>query len=166
MVSVSPMTNTKTQDELQENLSLSLRCALDLQKILDDERNALKQRAPELISDAVLCKQICVARLAELGDDREAISREFGFDGNDSNMSHLIELCGNATELADTWAQFLDLARSCSELNATNGAAIRVRQGQIDDAIGLLRFGSMDTKTYGPSGEKAGQATTRALTEA
>lgn len=160
------MTPAECTSALQENLELCLQYARDLEEILRHEREALEQRDPTQITETAHSKQVCVEKLAELGRSRNVISRTNGFDENDSSIPKLIDWSGGALLLTKTWLQFLDLARSCNQLNATNGAAIRIRQSQIDDAIGLLRYGSVGTKTYGPTGQKAGEPRTRSLAEA
>lgn len=160
------MTPAECKNVFQENIAESIHCALDLKNILDDERAALEQKDTTALNDAAISKKICVNKLDELDRNRGKIGKECGFPGNAESTPELIEWCDDQQEIKTSWSQFLDIAETCSSLNAGNGAVIRVRQAQVNNALGILRDGTNDVNTYGPTGQNGGEAKTRSLAEA
>lgn len=160
------MTPAECKHAFQENIAESIHYALDLKNILDNERTALEHKDTSALNDAAISKKICVNKLDELDRNRGEIGKECGFPGNAESTSELIEWCDTRHEITTSWSQFLDIAETCSDLNAGNGAVIRVRQAQVNNALGILREGTTDVNTYGPTGQNGGELKTRSLAEA
>jgi flagella synthesis protein FlgN len=160
------MAPAECRNTFQENVTESIHYALELKDILDHERSALEQKDTTALNEAAISKQVCVNKLDDLDKDRGRIATECGFPGNGESTPELIEWCDDQHEIAASWSRFLDIAETCSNLNAGNGAVIRVRQAQVNNALGILRDGTTDVNTYGPTGQNGGELKTRSLAEA
>ncbi len=160
------MTPTECKSVLEDNLSESVHFALDLQHVLDEERDALERRDTDSLTDTAVRKQKCVNKLDELDGKRKVICRTCGFDDSIDGVPQLVEWCDDQKTVLASWEQFLDVAETCSLKNSGNGAIIRVRQAQIKDAIGLLRNGTKKSNTYGPHGQDDDGPNARSLAEA
>lgn len=160
------MTPAQCKSAIQQNLTESIRHALDLKQILDDERAALERKNTSALNDVAISKKQCVTKLDDLDRERRKIGAECGFAEKAESPSELISWCDQQGEIATSWSQFIGIAESCSNLNAENGAIIRVRQGQVNNALQILRDGSTDVNTYGPTGCNGGELRTRSLAEA
>ncbi|MGI9262412.1 MAG: flagella synthesis protein FlgN [Woeseiaceae bacterium] len=160
------MTPAQCKSAFQDNLTESIHHALDLKTILDDERAALEQKDTTALNDVAISKKLCVTKLDDLDSNRRKIGKECGFPENIESPSELIRWCDDQGEVETSWSQFLEVAETCSNLNAENGAIIRVRQGQVNNALLILRDGTTDVNTYGPTGQNGGELKTRSLAEA
>lgn len=160
------MTPAQCNSAIQQNLDESIDLALDLKQILDDERAALEQKDTSALDDVASSKKLCVTRLDDLDSNRRKIGKQCGFADNPENPSELISWCDQQGEVAASWSKFIQIAESCSNLNAENGAIIHVRQGQVNNALQILRDGTTDVNTYGPTGRNGGELKARSLAEA
>lgn len=160
------MTPEECKVALEANLDASMSRALDLKSILDQEREALERNDTMSLRDTAVRKQLCVNELGELDADRTELSKACGFGSTPNAVPQLAGWCDDGDAITASWAEFLDVARECSDMNSGNGAVIRVRQSQIQNAISVLRNGTTDTNTYGPTGQNSGKLGTRSLAEA
>ncbi|MGI9205833.1 MAG: flagella synthesis protein FlgN [Woeseiaceae bacterium] len=160
------MTPTQCKIAFEQNLTESIHHALDLNSVLDNERMALEQKNTTALNDVAVSKKLCVTKLEELDKIRRKIGKECGFSEDDEGPAKLISWCDQHDEIATLWSKFLGIAESCSNVNAANGAIIRVRQGQVNNALLILRDGTADVNTYGPTGRNGGELKTRSLAEA
>lgn len=160
------MTPEQCKTALLGNLDESISHAIALKEILDAERQALEHNDTMSLSDAAVRKRHCIGRLEELDAGRAEISKACGFEPAPDAVAQLAAWCGDGKAVSTSWENFLDVAKQCSVLNSGNGAIIRVRQTQVRDAISLLRDGTTDGSTYGPSGRNSGELGTRSLAEA
>ena len=160
------MTPEECNDALRANLSESLRHASDLRSLLCDEREALTQTDTDALSDTAMQKQICIEQLEALQRSRAQLSEACGYGSQPADIAEWVRQCDHDDVLSQSWTQFLEIARECSDMNSSNGAIIRVRQAQIKSAISLLRDGSTDADTYGPNGRDGDDHRSRSLAEA
>ena len=160
------MTPDECNEALKANLDESIQQALDLRKLLDQEREALARQDTLSLSETAVRKRRCISKLEDLDKSRTDISTARGFGKSPDDIASLVGDCDDAPMLSDSWQRFLDVARECSEINAGNGAIIHVRQEQIKGAISLLRAGNTDSSTYGPNGRERDDSQTRSLAEA
>ncbi|MGH8167849.1 MAG: flagella synthesis protein FlgN [Woeseiaceae bacterium] len=138
MVSPSP---AEPRIRLERIMDESLEGAKELLRILQDERQALENRDAVALGVAAEGKQKCVGRLEVLEAGRRTAAESLDL-------------------AAERWQRFLVVIGRCNELNATNGAIIRLRREQIAVAAKLIGGGTVET--YGPSGtgslSRAGRA--------
>jgi len=160
------MTYDECNEALSENIDESIQNALELRRLLEEEREALERKDTMSLSDTAVQKRQCCNKLDELDKARSDISKSRGFGVNPGEIAKLAARCDDSTLLTQSWNRFLQVARECSDMNSGNGAIIRVRQKQINGAINLLRAGSTDTDTYGPNGESHEDSRTRSLAQA
>ena len=151
---------------LEKNLADSMSEALDLKHILGEERDALERNDTMSLGDTAIRKQLCVNKLEQLDTDRAELSKACGFGSTPNAVPQLASWCDEGDSISSTWTGFLDVAQQCSELNSGNGAIIRVRQSHIQGAINLIRGGSQDVATYGPTGLDSKELGKRSLVEA
>jgi len=160
------MTPEQCKTAIQENLAESMHHALDLKNILDHERTALEQKDTTKLNDVAIGKKQCVSMLNDLDRNRLTIGKKCGFSESAKSTPELIAWCDDQGQVMTSWSQFLDIAETCSNLNAQNGAIIRVRQAQVNNVLGILRDGTTDVNTYGPTGQNGGELKARSLAEA
>ncbi len=160
------MTAAQCKSALQQNLTESIHQALNLKQILEDERTALELQDTTALDDAAISKRHSVGKLDDLDRNRRKIAVECGVVESAESPSELISWCDQQDEIATLWSQFMGIAETCRNLNAENGAIIRVRQGQVNNALQILRDGTTDVNTYGPTGRNGGELKTRSLAEA
>ncbi|HWM28040.1 MAG TPA: flagellar protein FlgN [Woeseiaceae bacterium] len=120
----------------------SLEGANELLQILQDERQALENRDAEALGVAAEGKRKCVGRLEALETKRRTAAESL-------------------QPAAERWQCFLSVISRCNELNATNGAIIRLRRQQIAAAVKLIGGGAAET--YGPTGTESPSRAGRAL---
>ena len=132
---------TEARISLARIMDESLEGANELLGILQDERQALENRDTEALGVAAERKQKCVGRLEALDTKRRTAAESL-------------------QPVAEGWQRFLSVISRCNELNATNGAIIRLRRQRIAAAVRLIGGGAAET--YGPSGteplSRAGRA--------
>ena len=143
------------QSNVANQLERCLNAAAALKESLAAERDALSGRDPAHIATAVGEKQLRLAELAKMLAANRSIFRSAEATGS-----------GAGDFPGERWRQFLALAAECERLNSGNGAAIRLRQHQIERGIALLRGTDTATDVYGPSGARSATAPGRTLTEA
>jgi flagellar biosynthesis/type III secretory pathway chaperone len=151
---------------LEINLDESLNDVLELRRILNEERTALERKDSISLHDLADRKGTCIGKMEGLEARRASISKSCGFGTGPAAMTGLTAWCDDSGAIDRSWMEFMDVTRSCSDLNAANGAIIHVRRSQIDDALAILRGGMANGDTYGPAGERAGVLENRALAEA
>ena len=136
-----------------------LEAAGALKSCLLEERAALAGRDPAALEAAISEKARGLRTFAAaLGAERASTAEAL------RNVFH--ENARGDDRAAERWRAFLTLANECNELNVSNGAAVRLRQRQVENSIALLRGDGSPTETYGPHGTAADGSTGRPLTEA
>lgn len=160
------MTPDECNEALKANLHESQQQALALRGLLDEERDALAANDTESLSVSADRKRRCVGTLENLNKARLEMSDACGFGKSPEAVFRLITVCADEPSLSESWQEFLDVIRECSEANAGNGAIIHVRQEQIKGALNLLRAEHTDGSTYGPNGRERDDSRTRSLAEA
>lgn len=160
------MTPAECKNALEGNLAESIQSAIDLDALLDQERQALERQDTTELNDVAMQKRLNVIRLDELDKIRKELCVKCGVDDSIDSVHKLLDGCDENGAILSSWERFLDALDGCSDKNSSNGAIIRVRQTQVNDAIGLLRNGTTDTPTYGPKGYSTDRNNARALAEA
>lgn len=160
MTDVSPQT---VREDLADILGQATQSAAALQQALGNEREALSGRDPDRLAQAVAAKQMQVQALERL--ERRRIGVCQSVDAS-ADMAEVLSWCNAGPEVAGDWNRLLELSADCDALNLGNGAAIRLRQQQVADGLLVLRGGTEQTPTYGPTGTPAGMTGGRTLTEA
>ncbi len=159
------MTPAECRSALGHVLDQSIARAKELKEILDTERAALVAADADDLSGTAVAKRDCVIAIEELERRREDIVSRAGFDPGADDMPALISWCGS-TELSSAWHRYLDVAKDCSEMNASNGAIINMRRSQIQSTLSLMRNGHAEGDVYGPDGGGSDSLGSRSLTEA
>lgn len=160
------MSFDECNEALRQNIDECIQNALELRRLLDEERDALERKDTLSLSDTAEQKQLCVTRLDELDKARSEISKSCGFGIAPGDIATLAANCDDSDLLTQAWDRFLQIAHECSDMNSGNGAIIRVRQQQIKGVISLLRDGRAETDTYGPNGQSHEDSRTRPLGQA
>ena len=158
-------TAERTRAELEAVIGDSLTTVEALQKTLNDERHALAERDTDALDAAIGSKQQQITTLARLESRRIETLDAAGFGGDADGMRACADWCGAGDALVDRWHAFCAVARDLSERNLANGAAIRLRQQQVQDNLALLRGTERSTESYGPTGNATASGG-RSLTEA
>jgi len=156
----------ETRVRLVNILGESFHCALDLKKILVEERQALEQSDTVSLNSAASSKLTLVNKIADLNQARGTVSAEAGFGSDPDNIDALAEWCDKDSALTDAWQGLQDIATECDRMNRTNGAIIYLRRQQIMDGLSVLRGDENGSSTYAPTGSASRPVSSRAITEA
>jgi flagellar biosynthesis/type III secretory pathway chaperone len=135
----------------------SIREADALEKALEDERRALESRDAAALGAAAEEKRRRVARLEALDAARMAARPQVPAAAERPPAA----ADPTATASADQWQRFLAIVARCNALNTTNGAIIRLRRQQVDDALRIVS--GTGPGTYGPSGSQSTSRPRQAL---
>lgn len=146
---MSGTANHSTAEHSVKNADDCLQSARELKQCLLDERAALSKRDPSQLQAAIDNKS---AQLRVFAEQLKAAQK-----GREQTM----------TDTANTsWDRLTQLTEECEQLNAGNGAAIRLRMHHVEQQISLLRGQGDALETYGPSGTPAQPGSSRPLVEA
>ena len=162
---VSQMTREQCRAELTELLGRSIACVNELYGNLATERDSLERGDIDALNGAAAEKQMFVNKLEGLETARGKISVACGFGKQPEQMPLLAEWCSDASAIAESWQQFIEIAKDCDEMNTSNGAIINVRHQQTRNALSLLRNGGPDIEIYGPHGKTSSTRGAQSLTE-
>ena len=153
-------------EQIRVNVDRSIQSALKLKEILLKEREALEDKDAHALSQCAIDKKKYVHQLEDLERQRkdlnfDELDPEPWMDRTQAGQSDL-----HNSEFPTSWYEFLDIVRTCNDLNAANGAIIRARQTQIQAAISLLRGGQAPRETYNHSGQNTDTTSVRTLAKA
>lgn len=140
------------RDQVVEILGVSLFHAKELRESLHQEREALESQDMDSLLAAAETKGTQVRELQQLDAQRSRICTESGFSAGREQMDAFLDWCDHSGEATHSWEQLLEVAEECSQLNAANGAVIRVRRQQVEDGLAVLRGQPMGVSTYDRDG--------------
>ncbi len=155
------MTSEDCLSQLSQLLQEHLAALSNLRDALGRERTALEQGDFEALHGAATDKQTAAENLERLEIERRDLVRLQGFDQED--MAGLIARCDASGQLASHWAELRQQATQCRSMNEANGIIVNVRSRQLRTAIEMLRGGTGEAHSYGPSGETTPTNPTRAI---
>ena len=153
-------------EKIRENVHRSIKSALNLKETLNKERMALEEKDTVSLAQSAIDKKKFVNQLDVL--ERQRIELEFDELDPEPWMdtTDISSIDQSEVEYPTSWYEFLDIVRSCNDLNVANGAIIRARQTQIQAAISLLRGGQANRETYNHSGQNTDTSSIRSLAKA
>jgi flagellar biosynthesis/type III secretory pathway chaperone len=127
---------------------------------LDAERIALTGTSPEAVGHEAAEKVQLLGTLEKLEDERRALAAvaQQGLPG-----ARLAKGAGIAPSVAERWRLLMELMAACHRANEVNGYIINLRQGQIQQLLGVIRGGA--PLTYSSQGRTSAKAL-RALARA
>lgn len=157
---------TKARSRVVEVLGDSVLHVMGLKESLEQERAALEDQDTDALSDAVLLKSDCVAKLQDLESQRTGLCEGYGFEASPVQMDQLSDWCDEQDEIANCWHHLMQIAAECNALNLTNGAIIRARRQHIDTSLAVLRGTDQDSGTYQRDGAGYAARNQRPLAEA
>ncbi|MGD0502965.1 MAG: flagellar export chaperone FlgN [Steroidobacteraceae bacterium] len=145
---------------LEDLLDHEIEVARTLATTLDAERAALTGPVPQAVEQQAAEKTRLLATIEKLEDERRAVSvaAEQGLPG-----ARVPRGTGIASTVAERWRTLMELMAGCRTANEINGYIINLRQGQIQQLLGILRGSS--PLTYTPQGKTFAKAL-RALAKA
>ena len=144
-------------------LDEGIRAATAFAEALRAELEALEREDPDALLAAAEAKRAQLAELEALERRRQQLLADAGRVDDKDGMQALIEAVDADGALARKWRRYLKLADECQRANLTNGAIIRLRQGQVTSALAVLA--GAESQTYGPGGAER-PAASRQLAEA
>lgn len=151
---------------LAEIITAGIQAGDRLQKTLQEERRALERQDSGALGAATADKQRSVNELEALEEERRGVCMACGTDPGPEHMPTLIAECGADDSIVRGWHELLSLAAHCRELNAINGAVIRLRRRQFASALCIVRGNPAELiETYGPTGGDLTPRTSRSLAE-
>jgi len=152
--------NEDARRRLESLLDREIEVARALGAALDAERSALTGASPEAVQQRTDEKMQLLGAIEKLEDERRALAAaaQQGLPG-----ASVARGTGIAATVAERWRTLMELMAGCRAANEVNGCIINLRQGQINQLIGIIRGGS--PVTYTPQGKTLAKAL-RALAKA
>ncbi len=157
---------SQTRNQIVAIVSDSVDCAVGLKECLGEERAALTSRSAEALTEAVQSKRALLEKLQQLESERNRISEAAGFSAGSTQMDDLVVWCDDDSIIANRWQHLLQVASECNDLNAANGAIIRVTKQHVETSLAILRNGDAESESYNPAGSEYRELGQRTLAEA
>ncbi|MDF1831756.1 MAG: flagellar protein FlgN [Porticoccaceae bacterium] len=129
--------------------------SFELLNVLDEERAALSRENISTL-ETIIEKKLGIAKaLQEMDSLRDNALVKLGFAPGLAGMEALLA-AHPQQQLNDTWQALCDVNRRCKENNLLAGTMIRKNQLVTDQALQVLRHGSIETEqTYSAKGTTA-----------
>jgi flagellar biosynthesis/type III secretory pathway chaperone len=142
-------------------------CRSHLQALLSDESTLLTRLAQQLVLEHELlvandveklesagdARQATVASLMRIEDDRTGLCRQLGRSADREGLAALLKWCDPEGSLATAYSQVAERAAQCRAQNDRNGALVSARLARVQNMLGMLNMGSLQSQTYGaPAG--------------
>ncbi len=126
--------------------------SLELLDVLGEERAALSRENIATL-EAIIEKKLGIAQaLQGMDSQRDNALVNLGFAPGLTGMEALLATHPQQ-QLHDSWQALCDVSRRCKEHNLLAGTMIRKNQLVTDQALQVLRQGSVETvQTYGANG--------------
>jgi flagellar biosynthesis/type III secretory pathway chaperone len=136
--------NEDARRRLEDLLDREIEVARALEDTLSAERAALTGPSPDAVEKKAAEKTRLLAAIENLEGERRtlAASAEQGLPG-----AGVPQGTGMAATVAARWRTLMELMAGCRASNEVNGYIINLRQGQIQQLIGVLRGATPVTYT-------------------
>jgi flagellar biosynthesis/type III secretory pathway chaperone len=136
--------NDAARRRLEDLLDREIEVARLLAAALGAERLALTGSSPAAVEQQAAEKMRLLAAIEDLEEERRALSAaaEQGLPG-----ARVARGTGIAASVAERWGKLMELMAGCRSSNDVNGYIINLRQGQIQQLIGIVRGASPLTYT-------------------
>lgn len=112
-----------------------------LEALLAREHALLEARDMEGLDESSAARQQCVVQILRIEDERRALGRANGHDGDAAGLPGLLAWCDPTGVLRPVAEEYRDRARRCRELNDRNGKL-----------VGARLQGAGESRAYGPGG--------------
>ena len=121
---------------LEDLLDREIEVARTLAATLDAERTALTGTSPQAVEQQAAEKTRLLGAIEKLEDERRAMSlaAEQGLPG-----ARVPRGTGIASSVAERWRTLMERVANCRAANEINGYIINLRQGQIQQLLGIVR---------------------------
>jgi flagellar biosynthesis/type III secretory pathway chaperone len=136
--------NNEARRRLEDLLDREIEVARLLAAALGAERLALTGSSPQAVEQQTAEKLRLLAAIEKLEEERRALcaAAEQELPG-----SRVARGTGIAASVAERWGKLMELMAGCRSSNDVNGYIINLRQGQIQQLIGIVRGASPLTYT-------------------
>jgi flagellar biosynthesis/type III secretory pathway chaperone len=136
--------NEDARSRLENLLDREIEAARALAATLDEERSALTGTSPQSVEEKAAEKMRLLGALENLEDERRALAAvaEQALPGARVPRGSAL-----AATVAERWRTLMELMSGCRTANEINGYIINLRQGQIEQLIGVVRGASPLTYT-------------------
>ncbi len=119
----------------------------DLDKELDRENQAIRQRDSEMLTSATNSKIALLQSMEISSNSLSELMSKYGYHDQQIGLKK-----GTlALELGDIWTTFCEKVETCNGKNSVNGQAIEMTRTSTDRVIDLLR--GNDKPVYGRAGK-------------
>ncbi len=123
--------------------------------LLREESALLLGREPLRLEQLLEAKALRVSELASLDQRREDFFARLGLDRDPQAAADQLDERFPETGMGELWRRLTALAEECRRLNRLNGAAVRLGQHHLGQALRILRGESAATDLYRPDGSTA-----------
>lgn len=141
--------------DLAKSLDAELRAFRGFIEILQTEQDALVRGDVDRLIEFAQLKSEKVVLLSRLAEHRNHFISAQGLDPENGGMETWLHhfRAGETPQVAEIWAQLLELARTAQHLNQINGAMIETRLRNNQQALAVIQAAANQSSLYGPDGQ-------------
>lgn len=124
----------------------------ELEPQLDREHAALLARDLAALESGADSRQLLLARLTKLEDERRAACTLHGFGADKHGLAKLLEWCDPQRSLTNHYQECMARAERCRDRNDRNAALVAARMHRIEGMLSALVGEPNAVTTYGRAG--------------
>lgn len=149
-------------DSLRDNLERSLKAAIALNELLEEEAGQLRARERAALTETAERKRQHLELLEQLDGERRRLVSELRAGATSTGTEDMEALVSDSGDraLQTVWEEFSTQLLHCRERNQRNGQVIHLQQRQVEQSLRILRgAGNQVPDTYDASGKTRGEST-------
>lgn len=154
----STMDASLCREHLDELLAQEATTLSRLETLLEQEHGFIIANNIEQLDSTGTERQQCVGVLLRIEDERHALCRASGLNGDRIGLKKLLAWCDPANTLQARWADSTRKIRHCRALNDRNGALVSNRMKRVEGLLNLLNGQSGESRVYTAKGNAYQQA--------
>lgn len=159
------MDKTQCYTALDSQLSEELKESHLLHALLKEEGTISHKDSEKLLS-LLDQKKGLLLKLEQHHANRNALTQTCGFSPDNQGMESCIAWCDHNQQLANKWADFLQLVSDCRNLNQLNGSIMDSSLRTVKQALSILYGQQMNENTYNADGQEQSSGLGRSIAKA
>lgn len=146
------------QNRLLEVTAGHIRLLTELDRVLEEESEALGQRQLTALQSSTDRKNDLLAQIESMGKELSQLCREAGLQPKATGLANMHV----TSVMAEAWLRMCALIERCEQQNRINGVAINASRNFAENLLALLQ-GHPPTQTYGRTGAVYRDSSAKAL---
>lgn len=143
------------RDQLRGLLQEELQLLDQLEQLLVSEHEVLLQNEITALEAASAARQLRMAELLKIQDERRATLTLHGFPGDSSGIETALQWCDPTQTLKQRWAECLIVAQRCRTANERNAALVAARMRRVGGLLDVIVAPHQRSSVYSATGTRA-----------